>query len=504
MGYAIKIVLFFIILGASFNKSLNDTGQKNLIKSIYRSVSDRDFSFIEKYNEGKDVNIESFNIKIEPDDWQKIVHCREIGANNTSLRITEEMQEKVNALFTYNNEVYKVKLGLTGYMFSHIRHPYKWSFSINVKEGKTIMGMKKFALLVPDSRGYLTDWVATEILKANNVIGLRIDIISLTVNGKDHGIFYLEERYDERLIGNNGLSGGIIFKLLKNNEFKIYGLKEKLKNKEQYEQIVKLKQLFHSFLNNEIEPENIFDLKKFASLFVVSDIMNEVHAILYSNLRFYFNPKSGLIEPIGREWGYLSKLTQTKTELLIGRPKKKYNRGLHNDQMFKKLINSYALKEEYIKQAEILSKNEYLDSILDHKSVELNVLMKRIYKEQPFYLFPKEIMHENQNFIRDKLHPKSTLIDFFNVRIKPDSIVLKADNKIDLPIEVYYLTFGKKNKILPKERIIIKSNYNSPEMEALSFLLNTDFTSSDSVIEKLELHYGILGTNDMKSSIIFP
>ena len=168
------------------------------------------------------------------------------------------------------------------------------------------------------------------------------------------------------------------------------------------------------------------------------------------------------------------------------------------------MINSYALKEEYIKQAEILSKNEYLDSILDHKSVELNVLMKRIYKEQPFYLFPKEIMHENQNFIRDKLHPQSNLMDVFYVSKKPDSIVLKADNKIDLPIEIYYLAFGKKNKILPKERIVIKSNYNSPEMETFSFPLTKDFTPLDSVIKKSELHYGILGTNDMKSSIIFP
>lgn len=232
--------------------------------------------------------------------------------------------------------------------------------------------------------------------------------------------------------------------------------------------------------------------------------MNQVHAIFRSNLRFYFNTRSGLIEPIGREWGYLRKLTQTETELLITRPKKKYNRALHNDKIFEKLINSYTLKEEYIKQAEILSKNEYLDSILDHKSVELNVLMKRIYKEQPFYLFPKEIMHKNQDLIRDKLHPKSNLIDFFYIKIKPDSIVLKADNKIDLPIEIYYLTYGKKNKILPEKRLVIKSNYNSPEMETLSIPLNTDFTSLDSVIEKLELHYGILGINDMKSSIIFP
>tara|TARA_Y100000385_G_scaffold133435_1_gene138552 strand:+ start:522 stop:728 length:207 start_codon:yes stop_codon:yes gene_type:complete len=68
MGYVIKIMLFFIFLGASFNKLINDTGQKNLMKSLYRRISDRDFSFIEKYSVGKDVNIESFNIEIEPED----------------------------------------------------------------------------------------------------------------------------------------------------------------------------------------------------------------------------------------------------------------------------------------------------------------------------------------------------------------------------------------------------------------------------------------------------
>ena len=54
MVYMIKIMLFFIFLGASFNKSINDTGQKNLMKSLYRRVSVCDFSFIEKYSEGKD------------------------------------------------------------------------------------------------------------------------------------------------------------------------------------------------------------------------------------------------------------------------------------------------------------------------------------------------------------------------------------------------------------------------------------------------------------------
>ena len=45
-----------------------------------------------------------------------------------------------------------------------------------------------------------------------------------------------------------------------------------------------------------------FDLRKFATVFAISDLLNSKHGYSVHNLRFYYNPITRLIEPIAREW----------------------------------------------------------------------------------------------------------------------------------------------------------------------------------------------------------
>ena len=505
--------LFFIYVGVSVNKSMNETGQKDFFKALSRRVSELDFSFIPKYAKSQFVETEDFKIDIKFENWERIRYLREKGVNSSSLRVTQEMEELVPAKITYNQQTYKVEIGLTGGRYAHIKHPYKWSLYVNVKGDKTIKGMKKFALLYPEARGYLTDWVAMEMLKANGVIGLRNDFISVSVNGKDHGLYYLEERFDKRLIENNKLREGIIFKLYRqkgihldkyDQELKIYGQKKVLESEELSEQLAKLKQLTHAFLNEDIGPERLFDLKKFASLFVVSDIMDFGHPINRRNLRLYFNPITNLIEPIGREWGYLRESTKTVTEISIGKPDKEYNEFLQSDYVLSKIINSNEFQEEYLKQADILSERAYLDSILNNKATELDILLKRIYKEYPFYIFPLEIMNENQDRIKNELYPKTKLMDVFYDKRVEDSIFLKIDSKIDLPIEVYYFTYKQGEKIVPTQRMIIKSSFKSTAKEEIAIQLPASIDFDAFSIEKLEIHYGVLGVDNVKSTTVYP
>lgn len=495
--------LFFIIVGAEGNKSMNDYGQKKLFRAMYRRVLEHDYSFISKYTDSQFVDIEEFKIDMKFDAFEKIRYLRSQGLSFESLFVTKEMQEKVPAKITINNQTYEVKLGLTGERWGHIQHPYKWSFSVDVKGGKTIMGMSKFALLFPEARGYLTDWIAFEMLKEQNSIGIRGEIVNVNVNGKNHGIYYLEERFDKKLLENNRFKEGILFKILE-NDLKVYGLKKILKNKDLSDKLVKLKQLIHAYINKDIGPEQIFDLKKFASLLVVSDVMNNLHGVLRSNMRLYFNPITGLIEPIGREWGWLRELNQTETVLSLERPNKFYSQRLHDGLIFNGIINSMAFKEEYLKQADIISNPVFLDKILENKSEELDILLKKIYKEQPFYRFPVEILHKNQRFIRNKLYPKSKMIDLFYLGRKGDSVLLKVDNKLDLPIEIYYYTYRGSKKMVPSERIVLKSGYNTSGMEEIAIQIPRGVNADVFSIENMDIHYGILGVNNVHSTVIYP
>ena len=503
------LLIVFILIGFGFGcviygAYLNKTGQTTTLKMFLVRISELDFSFFSKNIESKTIVIDNFSIDVKFKNWERIRYYRELALSNGG--ITSEMQKEVPAKIKYNGHTYSVDISLTGQTNSHLNHPNKWSLSVKVKKNEAIMGMRRFAFLFPQARGYLTDWIATEMLKSQNVIGLRSDFVNVSINGKDNGLYYLEERFDKRLIEHNRFREGIVFKL-NNTDLKIYGLKKIAKSEEFSSQLILLKRLIHGFLTGEIKTDKVFDLEKFATLYVVSDILNQKHPVFRSNMRLYFNPITSLIEPISREWGYLRKETKAKISLSIEKPNPEveYHVSLSKEPILKKIINSFAFEEEYIKQAVILSNPSYIDSIVKENENTINELLDKIYRQNPFYIFPLDMLHENQNYIWDKIFTKQQSINVFYKFIKEDSIFLSVENKLDLPIEIHYFKYNSKTEIIPTNRILLKSNYKTQKInQSINFRLNSEINSTSFSSDSLEVYYSILGVNQLKKAIVYP
>ncbi|MFC2152754.1 CotH kinase family protein [Bacteroidota bacterium] len=503
-----SIMIFFLLVGFGFGcivygAYLNKTDQTSVIKMFLIRLSEFNFNFIPNYVKGQTSEIDNLYMDIKFTNWEKIRYLREQALING--RITEETQESVSAKIQYNTEFYNVDISLTGMTNEHIRHPYKWSLSVKVKGEKTIMGMKKFALIVPQSRGYLTDWTATKLAKSQGVIGLRSNFVNLTVNGKEKGIYYLEERYDKRLIESNLNREGIIFKADDyGSDIQVYGLNQINKNPELKTQLNRLKKLWHSFLNDEISATKIFDLNKLASLAVISDIMNGKHALFLMNLRFYFNPTTGLIEPIGREWGYLRDDTYTRPSLTIGNPNPHDQISIYKHDILQKIFKTFEFKEEYIKQADILTNTGYLDSILVANQEELNSMLEGLHRQNPFYELPIQLIKNNQKIIRENLYPHLPPVKVYFDKLENSKIYFNVENNIDLPIEIQKIVYNNSIEVLPSERIILSANYNvNNKFQEINFDINTietDFFSADSIT----VYYNILGLGHVRSTIAFP
>ena len=497
---------------------LNKTRQNIKIGKLIISLSDLDFSFVPNKIGSLAANIEQIKLDIDFIDFEKLRYSREEALSRVNGPKVDKHIE-VPAKLTYLGETYAVAVSLTGSdevepNSMHIIHPNKkWSYSIKVKKGKSVMGLRKFSLLVPRARGYLTDWIATTLLKSRGVIGIRNDFIELVINGEDLGIFYLEERYDNLLLENNGKNEGIIFRFV-NGEISVHGIAKILEQEELKSQLFILQNLYYRLIDGRVKPYDFFDFSKLASFAVVSDIMNSKHALGLWNLRFYFNPQTQLCEPIGREWGYLQEpvknkfitLFDNKNALLIEKPNNEtpYHAGiLKHNPIF---IDGIGLdfKELYIKEAEKLSKQTYLDSVL-YSDNSLQTLLRKVHKENPFYKFPIDQLHKNQEYIRDKINPNRPLIESTIDTIMKDSISIFVINKIDLPIEIHSLIYNSKQIKKLMERLIIDADFETNFTgKRIVFPFNKEDGLSSLSSDFFELNYSILGLDNLRKTVVFP
>jgi len=510
-------ILVFLICLAGFGFGcivyggyLNKTRQNIKIGKLIISLTDFDFSFIPNKISSVPAEIERMDIDVSFVEFEQIRYNRTLALQRG--RLLEEHQVEVPARIRYNNEEYRVDISLTGSTDMHFCHPTKWSYNVRVKDGRTIKGMRSFAILVPRSRGYLTDWIGTRLVESRGMIGLRSEFMDVGINGDPMGVYYLEERYDKRLVENNSRREGLIFKIPE-GELDVYGLAKIRESEELQAQYVQLKKLWYGFLNGQIEAEEFFDLEKLATFAVVTDIMNYKHALLFYNVRFYFNPITGLCEPIGREWGYLQEafenrfisLFQNQTSLLIERPdpRAEYHEFVMDDPVYQRIIN-LSFKEHYIKEAAILSDQDYLDSVINADN-SLNVLLKKVHKDNAFYTFPMDELHKNQAFIRSKIFPQYPMIETYLESITDDSIFVYVENLTDLPVEIHYMDYNARMYHMASNTPLIEPAFESGEdRQLVGFPINMeidlDFLSSDS----LDIYYSLLGLDNIKSTLVFP
>ena len=504
-------IIFIVLIGLAgfgfgsilYGAYLNQTGQTSMIKMFLIRTSQLDFNYIPNHAKSKVAEIDNLTIDIKFKNWQKIKYIRENALLYTG--IDKQPREEVPAKIRYNNKTYRAKIGITGQTNEHIKHPYKWSLLVKLKDGETIKGVNKFALLFPQARGYLTDWIAFELLKSQNIIGIKTDFVDVVLNGNDFGLYYFEERFGNNLLVNNKRVDGLIFKL--DGDLKVYEPNKVLNNKELSTQLIALKKLLHLFLTDKVKVEEIFDIKKFSALFVVSDILNQKHALFRGNSRLYFNPVTKLIEPIGREWGYLRDGASAPMSLAIEEPNPQvsYHEDLYGDPILSKFIRSDEFIKEYIKYAEILSQPNYIDSIIDTKKEDFNLLLSKIHRQNPFYIFPIDVLHENQKYIRNILfpYPDSPRIDVYFNELKNDSIFLSVENKIDIPIEIQNITYH--NKIIGNQIFNLESNFrNSNKKIKIGIPLPSQIDQSTFLSDSLEVYYNLVGLNKMEKAIVFP
>ncbi|KGF95074.1 hypothetical protein EU94_0372 [Prochlorococcus marinus str. MIT 9123] len=448
------------------------------------------------------VNEDILNINISFKNFKKLQIKRDQAVKDGIL--VRSSDDKVNATIEYKGKSYPVKLRLKGDWTDHLIGD-KWSFRVESRKGKSLLGMNELSLQHPRTRNYLNEFIFHNLLKYESLPYLRYKFLPIAINGKHLGVYALEEHFSKELLENSGFREGPIIKIsdqnlrgetqrkkiikyespintvdVNNSEILTFNIDKTVQNEAKISQFRLSKNLLDQILKREAKTSEVFDLKLTAKYFALCDLLGAASAQTWHDMRFYFNPISSRLVPIGYDAqpAIRNRNKHLSFDLNV--------MGLFDDKIFLK---------EYLKELHRISKTKYLDEFLNEISSDIKKQIAVINKTFPHVNFLKEELYKNQKYIKNRLNPLDPISLSFAEQVKDyEKLKIKLFNKSLFPIQVHSLVYENKTyypslkKSLDPRKKFKRFNYTETEfIHKKSQLLNNNITKENEVIVKYSL-----------------
>jgi hypothetical protein len=216
-----------------------------------------------------------------------------------------------------------VKLRLKGDMLDHVRTE-KWSFRVHTKNDHQIFGLRRFSLQHPITRGFQYEILFQNMLRRLDVLAPKYFFVEVVVNGNSVGLMALEEHFSKELLERNRRRDGVIirfdeslmwadrvargktavfsqgpFDRHENASISVFQQSKVTASESLSQQYSIAAGLLRGFAEGHIKASSAFDTEMIGRFLAIADFWGAWHAIDWNNLRFYLNPLTIKLEPIG-------------------------------------------------------------------------------------------------------------------------------------------------------------------------------------------------------------
>lgn len=465
------------------------------------------------YINGLRSNPEEITIDIKNNDFQKLAYKRELAIENGVLVPSDE--DYVPAKIHYKNQTVNINLRLKGDWSDHWGGD-KWSLRVKVKGNDTLLGMRQFVFQDPKTRNYLNEWFFQEAMKREGILCLRCNFVDVTINGKHKGIYALEEHFDSLVVENNSYPEGPIVRFNEeylfsdrlqfmqagfsedlldyytSTDIDVYRSGKVLSDPETFGQYIKAKDLLEAFRAGDLTVEEAFDIDKLATYVALTDVFGGQHATYWHNFRFYYNPVTSKLEPIGFDSN--SGLRIHELAYVADKP---FLNTLFKDPVF---------FEKYIHELERVSQKSYFDSLFYELDGELQENLDILHRDRPYYSFSKAVFYDNQKYARTLLNPtKGAQVYFYN-STGNRSITLEVGNTQPIPLKISNISFQESVVFEPVEKgRILQGKISSDPIkyEKIEFMLPENFNWSSQCVPELKLNYRLLGHSLLRNESVY-
>ncbi len=331
------------------------------------------------------------------------------------------------AKFQNGLEEYKAKVRLKGDWVDHLQTD-KWSLRVRLKGGETWNGKRTFSIMHPQIRYYLHEWVYHQLLEKAGVLTTSYDLVPVTINGHYQGIYAWEEHFEKYLVEARQRREGPILKFYEEGLFQLimdrrangdrpeaplfaastilpFQASKVAKDPAKLNHFLMGRRLLDSYRSGARPASAIFDLQLLADFAAITDLCKAWHAVTWHNLRFYYNPVTCRLEPIGYDgfpgehihnehYGPLSGLLEAHPKLQQENPHDRAYYALFTDPLFLQL---------YSERVAAYTDKKAIAAMMADLEPELSTLESWLQAEHPGYAFPRDYLSANAEKMRQEL-----------------------------------------------------------------------------------------------------
>jgi len=258
------------------------------------------------------------NIKFK--NMDKIRQKRAQALANGKLATSKE--DFVPAKIEVDGRTVKASVRLKGDLVDHLQGT-KWSFRVHVRRGDHIFGMRRLSLQNPRTRAFQNEILFFETLRHLDLLAPRYFFVDVVLNGTNLGIMALEEHFSKELLESQHRREGVIVRFDETLKWAAYDPQidphnfesiyddfrnarvdafraSKIARSETLSQAHAASVgLLRGFAEKRIPASKLFDIESTARFLAAVELWGARHAIYWVQSRFYMNPITMKLEPIG-------------------------------------------------------------------------------------------------------------------------------------------------------------------------------------------------------------
>lgn len=329
------------------------------------------------------------------------------------------------------------------------------------------MGMRSFSVQSPATRQYLTEWLYLEDLRRADILAPRYSFVNVVVNGEEWGMYALEESFSKELLESQGRREGVIVRfdesMFWSRRALFGGLDDRWRfyvdpiatTYESYEfsqvdefnttkvqsdptlskQGATALSLLRGFQSHQLLPSQVFDVELMGRYLAHTNLWGARHGLTWHNERYYYNPLTSRLEPIGYDAIPLDHRVAQFTDLAQ--------------------YDDLAIMKAYAEEVMRVSQPEYLEELEIAYRDEFERYFAALVQEFPSESLkaPWEVLAERQSILVGALHPLQTVYAYQVSDDLGPTIDFQVANILRYPILLQQLQMGDRTVDIQPEWI---------------------------------------------------